>query len=210
MPENKELDIGISKYAREKVIEHLKYSFTHDFLEEADFEKRCNIAVNTQNRHDLKTLVEDLPEYKEEQDDLQSTTPSVPINTGKIQEESNIVCLLSGTERKGMWKPPKKINIFVAMGGVDLDFTQAFFPPGIIEINVFCIMGGVDIKIPNGVHVENHCLAFMGGVDDRSIPGEDKNGPTLRIKGIVFMSGLDIKTPKEGLMKRILKKLKLE
>jgi hypothetical protein len=210
MPEKKELDIGISKFAREKVIEHLKYSFTHDHLEEVDFEKRCNIAINTRDRNDLKALVEDLPEYKEEQATQTNVPADININTGKVKDHGTLVSILSGAERKGMWKVPKKLNLVAILGGTDLDFSQAIFPPGVTEINVLCFMGGIDIKVPQGVNVDNQCIALMGGVDNKCIETGESNGPTLRITGFIFMGGLDIKNPKEGLMKRILKKLGIE
>jgi hypothetical protein len=210
MQEKKELDIGISKYAREKIIEHLKYSFTHDYLEQADFEKRLNIAVNTQNRGDLKTLVEDLPEAKEEPESTQEIGPAVSINKGTVKEKSVIVAIFSGTEKKGLWKPPKRLDLFVTMGGVELDFTTAVFPPGVTEINVFCLMGGVEITIPHGVNVDNQCISILGGVEDESILSEYTHSPTIKIQGLVVLGGLEIKTPKEGLMKRILKKLGIE
>ena len=211
MPENKELDIGISKYSREKIIEHLKYGFTHDYLEEVDFEKRLKVALNTQSRNDLMVLVEDLPEFKEEEKkEGEKTTPLVEINKGHIKEKDSIISILGGIERKGMWKPAKKMDVITVLGGTTLDFTKAVFPPGIIEINMFCVMGGVDIIVPHGVNVNNQCIAILGGSDDRSVQGENENGPTLRITGSVVMGGLDIKTPKEGLMTRILKKLGID
>ena len=210
MEEKKKLDIGISKYSREKVIDHLKYSFSHDHLEEVDFEKRLIIAVNTHDKNDLKALVEDLPAIKEEKKDKQGVSPELSINTGTIKEKSMIVSILGGAERKGVWKPAKILNVYVALGGADINFTQAVFPPGVTEINIFCVMGGVDIIVPHGLNVDNQCIAIMGGVDDESIQSENPGSPTLRIKGLVFMGGLEIKTPKEGLMKRILKKLGID
>lgn len=209
MSDKKELDIGISKFAREKVIEHLKYSFTQDHIDEGEFEKRCKVALNTKNRMDLKVIVEDLPEYVEEQKNQQDTAPAVIINKGKVKAQGTIVSILGGVERKGLWKPPQKLNMFVTMGAVDLDFRKAEFPPGVTEINLFCVMGGIDIKIPPGVNIENHCIAILGGVDDKSEYSEAPHNPTLKITGIVVMGSLEIKTPKEGLMQRILKKLGL-
>ena len=49
--------IGISKIARQKVIEHLKDAYTRDYLEESDFERRLEIATNTNDRSILRELV---------------------------------------------------------------------------------------------------------------------------------------------------------
>ena len=135
MPENKELEIGVSKYARDKTIEHLKYCFTHDFLDEGDFEKRVKIALDTQSRNELQVLIDDLPEFKEEKKEDQTQVPAVEINKGNIKERSMIVSVLGGTERKGMWKPAKKMDVFTVLGGAELDFTQAVFPPGVTPVS---------------------------------------------------------------------------
>ena len=210
MEERKELDIGISKYAREKVIDHLKFGFSHDFLEEDAFEKRIKIAVNTQNKHDLNALVDDLPEMKEVQKTGQGNTSQVHINTGHVKANDNIVCVLAGVDRKGGWKPAKKTDIFNVLGGTVLDYTRAELPPGITEINVVSIMGGVEVFVPPGVNVDNHCIAVLGGVDNRIVQSDDPNCPTIKITGVVVLGGLDITTPKNSLMKRILKKLGID
>jgi len=207
MMEKKELDIGISKYTRDKVIDHLKYSFTHDLLDEVDFEKRLSIAINTKNKKDLDTIINDLPKMTEDQKNKAVTT-ELNINTGNITEKGKIVSILGSAERKGIWKPAKKLDVNVILGAAELDFTEAVLPPGIIDIKVSCIMGSVNIIVPNGVNVDNQCSAILGGVDEESIyKEENSNNPTLRITGTVIMGGLEIKTPKEGLLKRILKKL---
>ncbi|MBN1700005.1 MAG: hypothetical protein JW881_21020 [Spirochaetales bacterium] len=211
MPERRELDIGISKYAREKVIERLKYGFTHDHLEQQDFEKRLNIAINTQSKADLIELVDDLPEINEEPGPGDAGTAfPVSINRGQVRDKSVMVSIFGGTERKGVWKPSRTTNMVAFMGGVDLDYTNAVFPPGITEINVFCMMGGIEITVPPGVNVENQCVSILGGVDDKSTQTDDPRCPTIVIKGVVLLGGIDIKAPKEGLMKRILKKLGLD
>lgn len=212
MPENKELDIGISKFTRDKIIEHLKYSFTHDYLEQVDFEKRCNIAINTQNRKDLEALVEDLPEYKEEQKDQQKTSSALSINTGAVKEKSKITSVLGSTTQKGLWKPPKNLDVLVVLGEATIDFTQASFPPGITEIKMTCVLGSVTMIVPQGVTVDAQCISVLGEVNNKSfqIQNERKNNPILRIRGNVVLGELGIRPPKEKLIKRILKKLGLD
>jgi hypothetical protein len=206
----KDLDIGISKYAREKVIDQLKYSFTQDLLEQDDFEKRIKIAVNTRDKNDLASLVDDLPEMKEIEKIAQEKAPRLHINKGNIKENARIVSVLAGIERKGVWKPARKTEITAVLGGVTLDYTQAELPPGIMEIDIQCVLGGIEIYEPPGVNVENKCFAILGGVDDRSAPADDPHTTTLRITGMALLGGVEIKTPKKSFIKRILKKLGLD
>jgi hypothetical protein len=210
MQEKKELDIGISKYKREKIIEHLKYGFANDYLEQDVFEKRLSIAINTQNRKDLQSLVEDIPEIKEIPLSQNETLLKIHFNKDQVKAEGTINSILGSTERKGPWKPPQKLNISVIMGEAKIDFTQAVFPPGVIEIEIFCLMGEINIIVPPGVNVDNDCMAILGSANNKSDQCEYKNSPTLRITGKVIMGALYIKTPKESLIKLILKRFGLD
>ncbi|MBN2440805.1 MAG: hypothetical protein JXJ04_05650 [Spirochaetales bacterium] len=210
MPERKELDLGISKYAREKVIEHLKYSFSHDYLEEIDFEKRLKIALNTNNKQDLNAIVEDLPEVIEENKNEQDHSPSVHINKGVIQQNRKIMSILGSVKRKGVWKPPKNLQMVVVLGDAHLDFTQAEFPPGTTEIDISCVLGSTEIIVPQGVNIENHCISILGEVNDKSVRNQNPYNPTLKLIGKVVLGSLEIKPPRVGLMSRILKKLGID
>jgi hypothetical protein len=206
----KDLDIGISKYARDKVIDQLKLSFTQDLLEQDDFEKRIKIAVNTRNKNDLVSLVDDLPEMKEVQKITPEKAPQVHINRGNIKDNAKIYSILSGVERKGVWKPARKTAIAAVLGSMVLDYTRAELPPGVTEIDIQCILGSVEIYVPPGVNVENHCFAVLGSVEDKSTPAEQSHSTTLRITGVAVLGSMEIKPPKKSLMKRILKKLGLD
>jgi hypothetical protein len=210
MAEHKDLDIGISRYAREKVIDKLKYAYANDLLEEKDFEKRVEIATSTRHRHELELLIDDLPAETEKPPEGGTDTAGVTINRGKVKESSALVGVFSGIEKKGVWRPSRNTKIVAAMGGVDLDFTHAQMPPGVTEINIFAMMGGVEIVVPPGINVDAHGFAFMGGFEDRCHNREIPGAPTLKIRGFAFLGGIEIRPPKERLMKKILKKLGLD
>ncbi len=211
MPDDKDLDIGISKYARDKVIEILKHAYANDLLEEKDFEKRIEIATSTRKRRELEFLIEDLP-AETDKSPFPSGTPAdmVAVNRGEVAESSTMVGVFSGIEKKGMWRPARNIKIVAVMGGVDLDFTNAQMAPGLTEIKIFAMMGGVEIIVPSGINVDAHGFAFLGGFDDRCPNHDIPGAPTLKIRGFAFLGGIEIRPPKERLMKKILKKLGLD
>ncbi len=210
MNERKDLDIGISNYMRDKVIDKLKHAYANDLLEEKDFEKRVEIATSTRQRHELGYLIDDLPADIEKLPIQQTAASPVSINRGKVRESSTFVGIFSGIEKKGVWNPARSMKIVAVMGGVELDFTHAEMPPGITDIKIFAMMGGVEIRVPPGINVDTHGFAFMGGFDDRC-PNKDIPGaPTIRISGFAFLGGIEIKPPKKKLMQKILKKLGLD
>jgi hypothetical protein len=209
MDEKRDLDIGVSKYARGKIIDKLKHAYANDLLEENDFEKRIEIATSTRDHNELKHLVHDLPADVENVPIKAEGSSTIRVNTGEVKENSTLVGFFSGIEKKGVWKPALNTKIVAIMGGVDLDFTHAEMAPGVTEINIFALMGGVEIVVPPGINVDAHGFAFMGGFEDRSVNQYYADAPTLKIRGFALLGGIEVRPPKERLMTKILKKLGL-
>ena len=83
------------------------------------------------------------------------------------------------------------------MGGVDLDFSEAVLAPGETDFEFFCVMSGINIIVPEGINIEVSGIPIIGGIDSR-VPDEHYPGrPTLKIHGIAFMAGVDIKPAKK-------------
>jgi len=86
------------------------------------------------------------------------------------------------------------------MGGVELDFREAIFPPGVTEVRVLAFWGGVEIVVPPGVRVEVDALGLMGGVDHRETvePSAREGIPVLRVTGLAVMAGIEINVRYRG------------
>ncbi len=180
---------------REEVIEQLKLNYAHDNLEEEEFERRLEEATGTDSKAALLDLISDLPTIRDSRQG--DTDAPYRVNLGEVRHDELIVGILSGSERKGRWEPARYTNVLAFMGGIDLDFSEAGIPPGVIEITVFCLMGGLDIIVPEGVNVEVNCVPIMGGVDRKIDDEQVRGAPTIRIKGLIVMGGIDIKYPKK-------------
>lgn len=177
-----------TKKTRDRVILSLQNAYAHDLIEEHEFEKRLDEATNTNNHTALMELIKDVPLISEEE-----TDHNYSINRERVNESATVLTLLSATERKGVWRPPKRLTVFNFMGGTELDFTSALMAPGTTQISITCIMGGIEITIPEGINVEVHGVPIMGGIENRATGTYDRNAPTLKIKAFVLMGGLEIK-----------------
>ncbi|MBN2354122.1 MAG: DUF1707 domain-containing protein [Spirochaetales bacterium] len=197
--------IGISKIARQKVIEQLKHAYTRDYLEETDFERRLEIANSTNDRAILRELVDDLPDAAEDRSP-QAASTTFRIGGAEARPEGTIVSVFSGVTRKGEWHPPRHLKIVSAMGGVDLDFTRAVIPPGGVEIDVFCIMGGIDMRVPEGINVDAHPVTFMGGTDTHGFGYYGTDAPAIKVRGLIVMGGLDVKPPRKERFKKFVRR----
>lgn len=196
------------KEIKTEVIEQLKLNYAHDNIDADEFEKRLTAAESADDKGALTVLVNDLPFVepdKKEEDPVASSkkamvsqsNSSIAINHGKVRESQMFVSIFSGVERKGLWRPARRINSIAVMGGFDLNFTKAEIPPEGVDINVFCLMGGGDIIVPEGVNVEISSVPIMGGVDNSVNDHHDPNAPTIRIRALAIMGGLDVRHPKK-------------
>jgi hypothetical protein len=195
MRELQEFDKTPLNQVREFVIDQLKSNYAHDNLTEGDFETRLEKANAAFSKQVLLELVEDLPRLEEGSGtDVAPTRGGVLINRGPVRETDNMVAVLGGTTRKGLWKPARSTRILTVLGGTDLDYTEAEMPAGVTQVEVFCLLGGTDIKVPPGVRVEVDVVGILGGVDNKADTPVDPAAPTLRIRGFTLLGGVDIKT----------------
>lgn len=190
------------KVLRDRVIQTLQDSYAHDLLEEQEFEERLGDATNSANRAELMQLIHDLPLSPETNQEKnlftdKTTSSGIQINTGKVKPKSTLISIMSATERKGIWKPAKRMRILNIMAGTDLDFTKAIMPPGKTTITITCIMGGIDIIVPKGINVETRGVPIMAGIENKTDHDIDENAPTLRINAVVVMGGIEIKHPEQ-------------
>jgi len=194
---------------RTEVVERLKLNYAYDNINDHELSLRIEQAEAGRTHAELRAVVADLPLFHEpgetgpSGETRRSTTTKpakegspVELNSGKVSKSSIIFALLGGAERRGVWRPARSTKVVALMGGVDLDYRKAVFPPGRTVVNALCVMGGLDIVVPPGVTVEVSALPILGGVDDRSDSPEDPSAPVLEIRAIAIMGGVDIKTRK--------------
>jgi len=185
--------------AREHVIRELCEHYAHDSLDDRQLEERLDRAHSAVSLQELDALVSDLPALRPE------TSPAIhPAQAEEVRERQTVIAVMGGAMRKGSWVPPKHLHVFAIMGGAELDFREARFGPGIVEVTVFAMMGGVEITVPPGVRVEVEGIAIMGAFDSRE-EGQPPAGPSvpvIRIGGFALMGGVEIRTRLPGESKR--------
>ncbi|MFW5689350.1 MAG: DUF1707 SHOCT-like domain-containing protein [Spirochaetota bacterium] len=187
---------------REHVIEQLSTGYSHDFLSEEEFEQRLETATNASTHADLRMLLVDMPAAGSPhapavRGDASAPSPRgelFPINHGEVANESTVIAIFSGSDRKGIWDPPKTLNTIAIFGGSDIDLREAHLPPGGMTINVVAMFGGVDIILPEGINVEISGAGIFGAFEGKRrssppIPG----APTIKVEGVAFFGGVDVK-----------------
>ncbi len=206
---------------REETIDDLCRRFAADELSLADLERRLEKARAARSRAELTALVEDLrptaptmpatapgraaPARRSKRptrrpdgipEAATSARPPVPGGVPPLRQASSLaIAVMAGTRRAGRWTPPSTMSAVAIMGGVELDFRNAVFTSGVVEINCFAFWGGVEIIVPPDVHVDTRGFALMGAFDQTAEldtnPAPD--APTIRINGFALMGGVEVK-----------------
>jgi len=81
------------------------------------------------------------------------------------------------------------------MGGCEINLANAKIASEAV-IDVLAFWGGIDIKVPRGWRIENHVVAILGGVTDKTDGNAPAGAPTLILRGSAIMGGVEIKHPK--------------
>ncbi len=155
----------------------------------------------------LKNIAEPVRAYRVVLDPEATGTreaPQVAIAT-RVREAERVLTICSGTQRQGTWRVPKKLRVVTVMGGIDLDFREAEFGPGVTEVKVTTVMGGTAIIVPPHLQVECDGVAILGFFEgmDRSAGERDPDAPLLRITGVAVMGALEISTRLPGEMMKV-------
>ena len=78
------------------------------------------------------------------------------------------------------------------MGGVDLDLSGARLAPEGAVLDIFALWGGIEVKVPEGWQIDLRVFPLMGGVEDRTRPGDGTDAPRLTIRGVFLMAGGEV------------------
>lgn len=188
---------------RDRCIEKLCEHFAQDHLQAEELEQLIDQAHRATSLAELDALLADLPGLAASSA-VAPTSPSPSSSffapTGRDRDVDTIAAIMGGAERKGSWRPARQTSVLAVMGGVCLDFREATLQPGLTELTVLAMMGGVEIVVPPGIHVESSGVGIMGGFE-HSGSGRfpvDSSVPVLRVTGLAFMGGVEIRQRRPG------------
>lgn len=179
---------------RDQVVDVLIHNYSHGTISEDAFERRLDIAMESQSPHEVMQQIDDL--HMPDDDQLKQQKRKhfdVTYNPGAQAESEYIVNIFGGTDRKGQWIVPSQLTTMSIFGGSDIDMTDAIYTSKEVRIKSFCLFGGETIYVPPGARVISSAVCIFGGVDNKVSSLIDADGPVIRIQGLILFGGATIK-----------------
>jgi hypothetical protein len=191
---------------RQRTVDALVRHYAADHITVDEFERRLDTVHRTTDPAVLDGLLRDLPAVQQAAPARAEPEADRLIRTGAravadaVRESQTLVAVMGGVVRRGRWTPAQRTIVIALMGGVELDFRDARFGPGVTEVFVLAAMGGGEIIVPPGLRVDASGLAVMGAFDHQETldAAGDADAPILKIRGLVVMGGCEIQVRQPG------------
>jgi hypothetical protein len=185
-------ELRASDADREHHAEVLRRAAGEGRLTMEELDERLTTVYESRTHNELRRVVADVVVPGDHAPPT-ARSKRMPVKRGE-GGASWLVSIMSGRERKGRWRVSAHLKVINFMGGSDLDLNDAELADDIVQITVVAFMGGADIRVPEGLNVELSEFAFMGGNNaDLGNEQPDPGGPTLRLRLVSIMGGIDVK-----------------
>lgn len=99
----------------------------------------------------------------------------------------------SGVERKVDSDNFRGGDLTAIMGGYEIDLSKATMAGKTATLQVFALWGGGVVRVPKEWRIQFEVLPLMGGASDESESTGGAGAPTLLIKGMAIMGGIEVK-----------------
>jgi hypothetical protein len=194
-PENPVVSLEREK---ERTINVLSDHFAQDNLSVEELERRLTLVYRATSVPALRELTRDLPS----EGTAVAERRAAPLPEVFAPEDGRIVSIMATTKRRGMWQPPRHLDLWCLMSETRLDLTEAHLSPGVTEIEVHALMAQVKVIVAPGVRVVCQPSAFMAEVNDETLepPPVGSGAPVVRITGFVMMTELKVSVRRRELL----------
>lgn len=185
-----------SSERRDRAVEELCGHFAAGHLELEALEERLTAVERATSEAELGELVADLPSLPAVSEAPVPAAPAAAALSEPRAARGWTLALMGGNSRRGLWRPPRRLNAIAVMGGVELDFRKARLPAGETHVTAIALMGGIEILVPPGLPVTVRGLGILGGVDQVEHAAEtvSPDTPQLKITAFACMGGVGIQT----------------
>ena len=181
---------------REEVIDQLVMNYAHQEITLEAFEKRLDLAIDTEDRSIILEQVADLDlitdnEYQKRKAEELSKDKYLFDNDSENQEK--ILKVLSSSTQNGPWIAGEKMSVSSILSDFTLDFTDAIFNSPVVHMKMFGLLSSNTVFVPEGVRVVCRTSSFLSSTNSRLFGSADEQAQTIIIHGTCILSSMDIK-----------------
>lgn len=187
---------------REEVIDQLIMNYSHGIISELAFERRLDIATNSDDHLLLAEQVADLsllPDAKyramwsQNFNAAAAQSPHTQLAAETAPEkQERLLSILSSDERSGPWHVPQQLNIINALSSVELDFSEAIFDHKQITLNTTNWLGSISILVPEHVAVISDISNFAASSSNNVGDAGSSKTHLIRIAGYSVLGSLSV------------------
>jgi class 3 adenylate cyclase len=193
-PERRLPDVRVSDAERDRLVDELRRFCTDGFLTLDELGDRVEAVLEATTRGELELVVADLPARPAEAEE------AAPKPRGRVTRF--VVSFMGANDRKGRWRPARRVTAVVLMGSCTLDLRQAEVEGDELVVTAVAVMGGIDVVVPEGVEVDLTGLPIMGSKARKvaDVPRRP-DFPLVRVRAYPVMGGVVVRSrpPREVL-----------
>lgn len=194
--EDERAGMRVSDAERHQVADLLRDAAAEGRLDWEELEQRLDQAFAARTYADLAPLTADLPSARTPAlpaaGALPATAATPALPAGGSGEVQRAFAVMSGVERRGHWRVPRRMSVLALMGGAHLDLRQAVFDAPEVVLVLNAVMGGVQVVVGPDTEVVLEGTGVMGGyAGPRDLPAAE---PTrrVRVRGVAFWGGVSV------------------
>lgn len=114
--------------------------------------------------------------------------------TDSAASHVNLFAFLSGAEKKIVSPAFAGGEATAILGGLTVDLRGSQLAGGRAVLDVFAMWGGIELILPAGWRVVGRVSPLLGAYVDAMPPVTDPAAPTLELRGLAVMGGVDVRS----------------
>lgn len=151
-------ELRASHEDRDRVVEVLRIAAGDGRLTAAELDERLEVALSARTFGELAALTTDLPDGR-----LAAIPMAAADPLAQPKDVARIDCHSGTAKRDGRWVVPKRLEVRVTSGTVQLDFTQAVILHRSIQIDAEVRSGRLTIVTKPGIVVDADDVTLRSG-----------------------------------------------
>ncbi|QCX26707.1 DUF1707 SHOCT-like domain-containing protein [Nocardioides jishulii] len=198
-PQGDPSQLRISDADRHKVADVLRDAAAEGRIDLEELDERLEATYAAKVYADLVPITLDLPGASLSALPAPGAAGALQVPGGpggvELPVYTSSLAMMSGVDRKGMWRVPDQVTAFSLMGAVTLDLREAVFTARDTVIYANTVMGSVDIYVNANTHVIVEGHGVMGAFEqsrDKVPPTYGPQSPVVRVKGIALMGAVTV------------------